>query len=600
MSINTILGYFIPDEWILRFIIIFILITAAIVIKKCLTIYRKTQENLAMLESLSDVSFLENVLKNSKTMDVNQSFINFETVNKKNVATTEIFACLRTIYDAGSKSSRLDVDLLIKNTIDKIFAGTDFIKTGISLFLVMGIFGTLMGLAISIGSFSGGSFNIAPQVANVAATNELSHLFANLKGAFAPSMWGVLSTIFTVLGYTYFIQERCVNKLTDKLTVTIIKNWVPKLYPSDFQNSRNSLHELKSTIENAEDINDGVINLKENLKETNKTLKSISTITNKLTTTADKFQNATENMAAFQGNIDQVYQQVLANGEKLQSYVETAVNGINDFQSKSTQNFVEQAGAINRNFAQQNGQLLSIIQELQTHNANYVASQTELRENLKTSASKSAAAATDLKNATEGLVNRGDNTVKAVAEPIKAQLSKMTEDLNAHLGKISVELTRVSNPLESSADSIQKMFENVTKEIEGRTKIMEDSFNKQSALLESSTEKMIAEIDKRTKAMQQATPGGTPSPVMYDTGSKEIGEKLDNIETVLINQKDIQPVEEEKGIMDIINHWIPIVLVVLLIVSIGVQVIMVSRIGDLQKSQSAVTDLLLKGEKKAQ
>ena len=52
MSINTILGYFIPDEWILRFIIIFILITAAIVIKKCLTIYRKTQESLAMLESL--------------------------------------------------------------------------------------------------------------------------------------------------------------------------------------------------------------------------------------------------------------------------------------------------------------------------------------------------------------------------------------------------------------------------------------------------------------------------------------------------------------------------------------------------------------------
>lgn len=78
-----------------------------------------------------------------------------------------------------------------------MFDGVDSLKTSVSMFLVIGILGTLLGLAISIGSFSGGNFLINQETN--ATAEQLTALFKNLRGAFAPSMWGVASTILLYL-----------------------------------------------------------------------------------------------------------------------------------------------------------------------------------------------------------------------------------------------------------------------------------------------------------------------------------------------------------------------------------------------------------------
>ncbi len=113
-------------------------------------------------------------------------------MNESNEA---VFEHLRAIYDAGRKSSRLDADLLVKNTIDKVCANVDSIKTCISVFLVIGILGTLVGLGLSIASFNGDSFIITAQNNNSAA--ELSKLFGNLRGAFA-LVCGVFLVLFSM------------------------------------------------------------------------------------------------------------------------------------------------------------------------------------------------------------------------------------------------------------------------------------------------------------------------------------------------------------------------------------------------------------------
>lgn len=134
-------------------------------------------------------------------IDLDQEFSKYEESLGKNDRNFVLFEHLKAIYDAGAQSSRLDADLLVKNTVDKIFTGVDSLKTSISLFLVIGILGTLVGLAISIGGFSGGNFVMSGQ--NGATADELSLLFNNLRGAFAPSMWGVfllLSSSLAILG----------------------------------------------------------------------------------------------------------------------------------------------------------------------------------------------------------------------------------------------------------------------------------------------------------------------------------------------------------------------------------------------------------------
>lgn len=259
------LHIFWPQEWILRVVIIALICVAAFVVYKCVKLRVRVNENLQKVDELGNraaVEYLENTLK-LNSVDYEGTFKMFEDNNGKTDNNMPIFEHLKAVYDAGRKSSRLDADLLVKNTIDKICTDVDMIKSCISIFLVIGILGTLIGLGLSIGSFNGDSFIINAQANNTA--KELSKLFGNLRGAFAPSMWGVFFTICFVICYTFFIQEGCINKLTDKLTTNTIKVWLPALYPTDFQKGENTMHRLKATINNADAINDSAKDLLNNL-----------------------------------------------------------------------------------------------------------------------------------------------------------------------------------------------------------------------------------------------------------------------------------------------------------------------------------------------
>ena len=45
---------------------------------------------------------------------------------------------------------------------------------------------------------------------------------------------GCLSLCF-VFSYSWKIQEGCINKVAEKLTINTIRYWLPNLYPTDFK-----------------------------------------------------------------------------------------------------------------------------------------------------------------------------------------------------------------------------------------------------------------------------------------------------------------------------------------------------------------------------
>ena len=119
-----ILSYIIPQEWVLRIIIIAMIALAVFVIRKCWILSTLGKENLAMLDRMENVGDLEKaLLKNDANLD--QEFAKYETALGKNDNTSVLFEHLKAIYDAGAQSSRLDADLLVKNTVDKIFTDVD-------------------------------------------------------------------------------------------------------------------------------------------------------------------------------------------------------------------------------------------------------------------------------------------------------------------------------------------------------------------------------------------------------------------------------------------------------------------------------------------
>lgn len=575
-----------PQEWLLRLIIFALWVVAVYVTYQCVGLKRRIASNLAKIEELGNtqrIAYLENSLK-LNNISYEATFAKFESDNGKNDDNALVFEHLKAIFDAGRKSSRLDADLLVKNTIDKICTNVDTIKSCISVFLVIGILGTLIGLGISIGSFNGDSFIINAQANNTA--KELSKLFGNLRGAFAPSMWGVFLTISFVILYTMVIQERAINKLTDKLTTNTIKVWLPALYPTDFQKGENTMVQLKETIQNAEGINNSANELLDNLSMANATVQSINDVSTAITSSVNKFEEGSNKVVALKDSIEALSVKIADNDSKHLEWVNNAIAQTNSFQNESKKNFLEQAAAVRDNFAVQSEQLKQIINTLKMYDDNALKSQDELNKKLAESIKNNIQAATDMQVAIDELGNRNKDIVAAVGEPLNQQLTvmadKITENLNVmtnELKQLKTSIDRIDSPLQTTAEGIQRMFVNMLNNMD------------QIMSAKSGLDPEAVELLKRNAANNTFSDDSKMEQQLE--AILKCLEKSASREKHIAQQ--IQP--KETGLMATIKEYMPIAVGVLLAISIVVQCVMVSRIGALEQSQNTVNQVLLKGDK---
>lgn len=313
---STIISYFFPSEPLLLLIIFGIWTVAAVVGYKIYKLSQIATINLKVLEDTTDVSTLERSLRNPRS-NHDEAFTIYARDKGIEPRTEILFDHINTIFKAGVKGSNLEPELLVQNTVAKMFGGVDSLKTSVSMFLVIGILGTLLGLAISIGSFSGGNFLVNQGTS--ATADQLTALFKNLRGAFAPSMWGVANTILFVFIYTFAVQEGCINKVTEKLTLNTIQHWLPILYPTDFQRGDNSIAKLNATIKNADGINKDVIELQDNLKASNETIRALSKMSRQVELATTHFEVGTNRI----GEIQKIYDDLRKCNDAFNESIET-------------------------------------------------------------------------------------------------------------------------------------------------------------------------------------------------------------------------------------------------------------------------------------
>lgn len=567
------LHIFWPQEALLRVVIIALLCVASFVVYKCIKLRLRVNENLQKVEELGNraaVEYLENTLK-LNSVNYEGTFKMFEDNNGRTDTNLPIFEHLKAIYDAGRRSSRLDADLLVKNTIDKICTDVDMIKSCISIFLVIGILGTLIGLGLSIGSFNGDSFIINAQANNTA--KELSKLFGNLRGAFAPSMWGVFFTICFVICYTFFIQEGCINKLTDKLTTNTIKVWLPALYPTDFQKGENTMHRLKATINNADAINDSAKDLLNNLSATNGTVKALNDMSAALNQSIERFDDGSNKIKELQETIAALSQQLTDNNKYYQEWMTNTLTQTTQFQASNKQLLQEQAEEVKQSFEYQNNQLREVVQTLKLYDQHALDNQVELNNKL--------IVATDgMQNVVDNLAERDERIITTVGKPLNEQLQDMSDQLAKNLKQINDQLKNINNPLNTAAVEIQKMFDNIVK-------TQEQMFAAKGGLSKEDAQKLFA-----------ASRGGYAN-------TEKMEETLDEILHCLkanggIQTDNGQPKSKKDDMLEIVKSVMPIAVAVLLAISIAVQCVMVSRIGELEQAQTRVNQVLLKGDNAGQ
>lgn len=639
-----ILSYIIPQEWVLRFIIIAMIALAVFVIRKCWALHALGKENLAMLNQMENVSDLEKaLLKNGANLD--QEFAKYETALGKNNNTTVLFEHLKAIYDAGAQSSRLDADLLVKNTVDKIFTDVDSIKTSISLFLVIGILGTLAGLAISIGGFNGANFVMTGQ--NGSTADELSLLFGNLRGAFAPSMWGVFFTIVFVFGYSWKIQEGCINKVTEKLTINTIRYWLPKLYPTDFQRGDQSLVKLNATIANADGINNGVRTLEKNLSSSNQTLQQLAKVSDDIQKASERFDKSTDKIVkikelydelkktndAFHSSLESLihsatqerknsYEEYMSIVEKnaaavqesnqkmkdqMAQYFDALTEVLKNQSSTFSENLQGQINTWKETLQGQNSELQAVIAQLKKYDTNFFQTINKTKESLQKSIEindKAAAANQELgqklREIEEKLLNRQDELIEQIAQPVTAQLTEVAHILQG-LQKPFIDAT---NSISAMADRNYRQMTELMSPIQEITKTLQEKQN----VLTNDNQRLMQTLEALQNTMHdfQKTVNSTLAVVGETKGvSPERIQKWFETQTEDSNtsrtkrQREIEKDREEEknknGFLALKN--IPVlVIAVLLLFSVVTQIIMVTKISALEQNQAAVNQVLMKGE----
>lgn len=638
-----ILSYIIPQEWLLRIIILAMIVLTGFVIRKCWVLYALGKENLAMLERMEDVSNLEKaLLKNDVNLD--QEFAAYETSLGKNDNTFVLFEHVKAIYDAGAQSSRLDADLLVKNTVDKIFTSVDSVKTSISLFLVMGILGTLAGLAISIGGFNGANFVMTGQSSSTA--NELSLLFGNLRGAFAPSMWGVFFTIVFVFIYSWKIQEGCINKVSEKLTINTIRYWLPRLYPTDFQRGDQSLVKLNATIANADGINNGVRTLEKNLSSSNQTLQQLTKVSDDIQKASDRFDKSTDKIV----KIKELYDELKKTNDNFHTSLESLIRSATQDRKDSYKEYMEivqkNAAAVqeanqkvkdqmaqyfdaltivlknqNTTFSEnlqgqidtwkatlqtQSTELQAVISQLKAYDTNFFQTVNDTRKSLDVSIkiNNNAAAANrelgeKLREIEDKLLTRQDELIEQIAQPVTAQLREVATTLQG-----------LQHPFIQAAERISKMADNnirnINEVIQPVREIAEKLQEKQNIL--ANDERSLAqtlESLQHTMHGLQKTVNVTLAVAGETKGvSSERIQKWFETQTEVSatshtkRQRELEMDKKEKdknGFLSLKN--IPIlVIAILLLFSVVTQVIMVTKISALEQNQAAVNQVLMKGE----
>lgn len=635
-----ILSYIIPQEWVLRIIIIAMIALAVFVIRKCWILSTLGKENLAMLDRMENVGDLEKaLLKNDANLD--QEFAKYETALGKNDNTSVLFEHLKAIYDAGAQSSRLDADLLVKNTVDKIFTDVDSIKTSISLFLVIGILGTLAGLAISIGGFNGANFVMTGQ--NSSTADELSLLFGNLRGAFAPSMWGVFFTIVFVFGYSWKIQEGCINKVTEKLTINTIRYWLPKLYPTDFQRGDQSLVKLNATIANADGINNGVRTLEKNLSSSNQTLRQLAKVSDDIQKASDRFDKSTDKIV----KIKELYDELKKTNDIFHSSLESLINSAIQDRKDSYKEYIE---IVEKNYAavqdanqkmkdqmgqyfdaltevlkkqnsafsaglqgqidtwkatlnNQNAQLQEVISQLKAYDTSFFQTVNESRESLNKSIEVNRNAAIvnqelgkKLHEIEEKLLSRQDELMVQISQPITSQLSGVAQALQ-----------HIQQPLNEAVKNIEKMAnynQRQTSETMETLKVMADKLQEKQDSLAHNEQELMQMLESLQKTVQgfQGAVNTTMAVVGEKSGvSPELIKQCFEAQTAALRtsnsrrEKDKEKEEKKNGFLSLKN--VPVlVIAVLLLFSVVTQIIMVTKISALEQNQAAVNQVLMKGE----
>ena len=268
---------------------------------------------------------------------------------------------LESIYSAGCADSRLDIRELLAHT-ERAISGSDAARRSfLSVFLIVGLLGTLFGLADSILAL----LKLLQQ--NADAGSNLIALLGALKGAFAPSISGVLTSILGTVAYAVY-QRDWLAPLAGSLREVTLNLWVPELYPTIGQEAaeaaQRSLDAAIKVTESAQTIREDTVALATALRsvevDTNKYAVGMKELASQVHQSLDPAASAIRDLGS---QLDR-FNEAMTRWNEFESTLKALYSKLDAGQNQ----LIEQAGAVRGQVDLQTTQLLSVATDLRdTH-----------------------------------------------------------------------------------------------------------------------------------------------------------------------------------------------------------------------------------------
>lgn len=395
---------------------------------------------------------------------------------------------IKAIFDAGWKGSRLEVAELIRHTATKIYRAHALLRSVLAVFIIIGLLGTLIGLSSSLAQLSPLSLGSAVQ-SSTQLSQGLNQLLRELKGAFVPSIWGVMMTFICVLVLSACVhfQALPVRHDLEQFTLTV---WVPQLFPATSRKFLEALHLSEQQMHKSftiaremarftKDIRTETSAFRDNLLIANKPLKTLAESATGLNTFAENFATSAEKISSFQSEVKTLYEQMVSDSQSFHANVADNLKKSATFQ-KQLQSSMNSQGE----------QIKSLLITMKSYEHAYIEARSQLDLSLMevlSEAKKSYSAMvaqnqilandigeplrTDLTNALSGVE-------KSLREELKKdhdQLTAVAVSVNELVQKVGVTNTQTLENSEKVAKAIEEGISQQVKSVTEGQKLLKDT-----------------------------------------------------------------------------------------------------------------------------
>jgi hypothetical protein len=364
-------------------------------------------------------------------------------------------AHIRAIFEAGWNNSQLEVEPLIKNTAQRLLHSNGLLRSILSLFIIIGLLGTLFGLAHSLAELS----PLIPdgtQLTNTAAAQGLGKLLNRLKGAFAPSILGVGLTIVGVLLFSLYLKacQSVIDEL-ERLTLTV---WVPRLYPNPFQQQVATLIQTEDLIQQnqahietvanfASHIKEDVEGFGTEIKKAKTTLADLNQSSSQINQFAGSFARSIEKLAPFQDELSKLYSKMLEDSKVFQEGVTNSLLDTGKIQQEAHEIIL-----------QQSTQLQKVIGQLHSYENAFVFSHQELNTVLNAVMIDAQKAFQDIGKRNTEIIDAIDSSLSVpLREDLTGNLTTLNETLNTKLSSIVDRFGTFDTPITNSAQKFEQI-----------------------------------------------------------------------------------------------------------------------------------------------